>query len=81
MLPARYPPSMERVCTKGRCQQPALFTLTYDYEDKLAVIGPLSPEKESAAHDLCRKHALGFTEPQGWKAMRHLGLSDEHTRP
>ena len=71
---------MERVCTKGRCKQPAHYTLTYDYEDKLAVIGPLSPESESAAHDLCRKHAIGFTAPQGWNEMRHLDLVNEQKR-
>ena len=68
---------MERLCTKGRCKQRAEFSLTYDYEDKLAVLGPLSPEKESAAHDLCRKHAVGFVPPQGWTQLRHLDLTND----
>ncbi len=68
---------MERTCTKGRCKQPAAFSLTYDYEDKLAVLGPLSPEKESAAHDLCRKHAVNFVPPQGWQQIRHVELSND----
>ncbi|MDH6531820.1 hypothetical protein M2119_000057 [Aurantimicrobium minutum] len=67
----------ERPCSKGRCLQPAEFSLTYDYDDQLAVVGPLSPEPESLAHDLCVKHARGFTAPQGWELIRHLDLINE----
>lgn len=68
---------MDRLCTKGRCKQPAEFSLTYDYEDKLAVLGPLSPQPETLAHDLCRKHAAGFVPPQGWQQLRHIDLIND----
>lgn len=68
---------MERICSQSGCKHPSTHTLTYDYVDKLAVIGPLSPEPESSAHDLCRSHAQGFTVPQGWNEMRHLDLANE----
>ena len=63
MLPARYPPSMERVCTKGRCQQPALFTLTYDYEDKLAVIEGQAPLfwRRRVAVEYAQNHGMTTT--------------------
>ena len=67
----------ERQCSQGRCKQSAEFSLTYDYDDQLAVIGPLSPQPEPLAHDLCRKHARGFTAPQGWELIRHLDLIND----
>jgi hypothetical protein len=68
---------MERVCTSGNCRHEAQATLTYDYEELIAVIGPLSPEKEPLAHDLCRKHALSFVAPVGWQVLRHLELTND----
>ena len=52
--------SMERVCTKGRCKQPALFTLTYDYDDKLAVMADEVAAWEPAFLDVDPVHGAWF---------------------
>lgn len=46
-------------------------TLTYDYGDRLVVIGPLALVPTPNAHDLCREHADRITAPAGWHLMRH----------
>lgn len=66
-----------RSCTKDTCPAEAGVTLTYDYEDRVAVLGPLSPEPESHAHDLCFRHAKRFTAPAGWQVIRHISLSND----
>ena len=66
-----------RHCTKDACQAVAEVTLTYDYEDRIAVLGPLSPESASHAHDLCARHAKRFTAPAGWQVIRHISLSND----
>jgi len=49
---------------------PAVATLTYDYTDSTAVLGPLSTAAEPHAYDLCERHALGLTVPRGWQVVR-----------
>jgi hypothetical protein len=46
-------------------------TLTFDYRDSLAVLGPLSGRKEPHSFDLCSRHAERTSAPQGWQLMRH----------
>lgn len=66
-----------RPCTKEACPTEAAVTLTYDYADRVAVLGPLSPERERHAHDLCSRHARRFTAPAGWHIIRHISLTND----
>lgn len=65
---------MSRECTKGRCKQPAVYVLTYDYDEQIAVLGPVPPEPEPRAYELCLKHAKAFVAPEGWQTIRHVDL-------
>lgn len=49
---------------------PAVATLTYDYSDSTAVLGPLSTTAEPHAYDLCERHAMTLTVPRGWQVVR-----------
>ena len=66
-----------RRCTKDACPEAAEVTLTYDYDERIAVLGPLSPEKAPHAHDLCPRHAQRFTAPAQWQVIRHISLSND----
>ncbi len=61
----------QRLCTKATCSGVAVATLTYSHEDRTAVVGPLTPEYEPHAYDLCDKHAKSLTAPMGWQLIRH----------
>lgn len=56
----------KRYCSKMGCSRQALHTLTYDYAESLAVIGPLGLEKRPHCYDICEHHALRQTVPRGW---------------
>ncbi|MDR0959355.1 MAG: DUF3499 domain-containing protein [Propionibacteriaceae bacterium] len=60
----------ERICSRTGCVQPAVATLTYSYGDTTAALGPISPEPERGAHDLCVVHAETLTVPRGWDLVR-----------
>lgn len=47
-----------------------MATLTYDYSDSTAVLGPLSTAAEPHAYDLCEAHAERLTVPRGWQVVR-----------
>jgi hypothetical protein len=49
-------------------------TLTYDYADAMAVLGPLSIRHEPHSYDLCERHAERLSAPQGWQVVRHVVL-------
>ena len=74
----------QRLCTKATCSQLAVATLTYSHEDRTAVVGPLTPEYEPHAYDLCEKHARSLTPPMGWELIRHNAVpqpaKSEHTQ-
>lgn len=61
-----------RPCTKVACSQEAVATLTYDYADAMAVLGPLAIRREPHSYDLCAKHAERLNVPQGWSVVRHV---------
>ncbi|MBF4552362.1 DUF3499 domain-containing protein [Pseudoclavibacter sp. RFBJ3] len=63
-----------RPCSRVACTRKAEYTLTFDYEDKLAVIGPLALAAEPHSYDLCARHAERSTPPQGWSMMRPVVL-------
>lgn len=60
-----------RSCSRVACADEAVATLTYDYADSLAVLGPLSMAAEPHGYDLCRRHAERLSPPVGWQIMRH----------
>lgn len=47
-----------------------MATLTDDYTDSTAVLGPLSTSAEPHAYDLCESHAASLTVPRGWQVVR-----------
>ena len=47
-----------------------MATLTYDYGDSTAVLGPLATTAEPHAYDLCEVHAEHLTAPRGWQVVR-----------
>ncbi len=59
-----------RHCSRSSCTEPAVATMTYDYREATAVIGPLAPIARAGAFDLCAKHALSVTVPVGWQMIR-----------
>jgi hypothetical protein len=59
-----------RQCSKTGCQTGAVATLTYNYADSTAVLGPMSRLAEPHTYDLCEKHARTLTAPKGWDLVR-----------
>ena len=68
---------MNRPCSRVACSRPAAFTLTFDYVDRLAAIGPLAYEVEPHSYDLCTLHADRLTAPEGWTVLRPVPLGFE----
>lgn len=64
-----------RPYSKVACDALAVTTLTYDYADSLAVLGPLSQTAEPHAYDLCDRHSTRLSAPQGWQIIRHQILT------
>jgi hypothetical protein len=60
-----------RPCSKVACGDDAVATLTYDYADAMAVLGPLSIRPEPHSYDLCARHSERLSVPQGWQVVRH----------
>lgn len=52
----------------------AVTTLTYDYTDQMAALGPLGAANNPHAHDLCAIHTDRLSVPQGWVVVRHERL-------
>nr|WP_225752242.1 DUF3499 family protein [Pseudoclavibacter sp. Marseille-Q3772] len=63
-----------RTCARVSCSRRAEYTLTFDYTDKMVVIGPLAVRAEPHSYDLCRLHADRTTAPEGWTVLRPLPL-------
>lgn len=68
---------MNRPCCRITCSRQASFTLTFDYEDQLAVIGPLSYAADPHSYDLCATHAERLGVPNGWTIMRPVALGHD----
>jgi hypothetical protein len=64
----------ERLCSKVACAREAVATLTFDYADQMAALGPLGPGGDPHAHDLCASHADRLSVPAGWLVIRHEAL-------
>ena len=67
-------PMRERVCSKVGCAREAVSTLTYDYGDQMAALGPLGAVGDPHAHDLCAIHTDRLSVPKGWVVVRHETL-------
>jgi hypothetical protein len=67
-------PMRERVCSKVGCAREAVSTLTYDYGDQMAALGPLGAAGDPHAHDLCAIHTDRLSVPKGWVVVRHETL-------
>jgi hypothetical protein len=61
-----------RLCSKVACDSDAIATLTYDYADAMAVLGPLATRHEPGSYDLCERHAERLSAPLGWQVVRHV---------
>jgi len=64
----------ERLCSKVACAREAIATLTFDYGDQMAALGPLGPGGDPHAHDLCAQHAERLSVPAGWLVIRHEAM-------
>ncbi|MDE0547312.1 DUF3499 family protein [Microbacterium sp. C7(2022)] len=64
----------QRLCSKVGCAREAVTTLTYDYTDQMAALGPLGLEVNPHAHDLCAIHTERLSVPRGWTVVRHETL-------
>lgn len=64
----------DRLCSKVACSREAIVTLTYDYGDRMAALGPLGAARHPHAHDLCAQHADRISMPNGWLVVRHESL-------
>lgn len=63
-----------RLCSKVTCAREAVATLTFDYGDQMAALGPLGGTDHPHAHDLCAQHADRLSVPAGWIVVRHEAL-------
>jgi hypothetical protein len=70
----RVGPMRERLCSKVGCAREAVSTLTYDYGDQMAAVGPLGQPGDPHAHDLCAIHTDRLSVPKGWVVVRHETL-------
>ena len=68
-------PMRERLCSKVGCAREAVSTLTYDYPDQMAALGPLGGGGDPHAHDLCAIHTDRLSMPKGWVVVRHETIS------
>ncbi|QAY74558.1 DUF3499 family protein [Agromyces protaetiae] len=59
-----------RRCSRTACPAEAVATLTFDYAESLAVLGPLAFRPEPHGYDLCARHAERTSAPRGWHIVR-----------
>ena len=72
-----------RRCSRTACDRLAVATLTYNYSDQTAVLGPLATYAEPHGYDLCEGHAAKLSAPRGWDVIRLADAVREaaHRRP
>ncbi|MGP5658722.1 DUF3499 family protein [Corynebacterium falsenii] len=58
--------TFHRPCSRPGCHNPAVATLTYDYAQQIATVGPLHIHADPHRWDLCAEHARRTTVPVGW---------------
>lgn len=67
---------LARPCSRATCSRESVATLTYDYGDRMVVVGPLARSAEPGSHDLCAIHAERTTAPRGWQVVRYEVLAE-----
>lgn len=65
-----------RQCSRVACQRDAVATLTFVYDDSMAVLGPLGTSAEPHSYDLCDLHAERTTAPEGWQLVRYTTITE-----
>ena len=63
-----------RRCSRTACAAEAVATLTFDYADSMAVLGPLALTREPNGYDLCSRHAERTSARVGWLVVWHVRL-------
>lgn len=58
-----------RKCSMRMCSLEASMSATSDYRARVMAVGPLSPEPEPAAVDLCPRHARELVLPSDWERI------------
>lgn len=66
-----------RRCSRPGCGKPAVATLTYAYQQSIAVVGPLVTSTDPHSWDLCAQHASKITAPLGWELMRVDNIEED----
>lgn len=66
-----------RRCSRPGCGKPAVATLTYAYQQSIAVVGPLVSTTDPHSWDLCAQHASKITAPLGWELMRVDNIEED----
>ncbi len=61
-----------RQCCRPGCRNNGVATLTFDYGESIAVLGPLATSSEPHSWDLCEFHATRMTAPRGWEMLRNI---------
>lgn len=64
----------QRICSKATCAREAVLSLSFDYAERLAAIGPLGPPPAANVQDLCALHGERLSVPKGWLIIRHQSL-------
>lgn len=67
---------LNRPCSRVACQKTAVATLTFVYDDAMAVLGPLSVSAEPHSYDLCSAHAERTSAPEGWQIVRYSVMGE-----
>ena len=71
-----------RRCSRTACAAEAVATLTFDYGDSMAVLGPLALSPEPHGYlargqlDQPPHHAERTSAPVGWQVVRHVSLGE-----
>lgn len=63
-----------RPCCRITCSRRAEFTLTFDYRDRMAALGPLAFRAEPHSYDLCAFHAARTSVPEGWTLVKPVPI-------
>lgn len=56
------------------CSRRAAYTLTFDYTDRMAALGPLAYRAEPHSYDLCELHAAKTSVPAGWTLIKPVPI-------
>jgi Protein of unknown function (DUF3499) len=67
---------LNRPCSRVACAKDAVATLTFVYDDSMAVLGPLSTSAEPHSYDLCANHAERTSAPEGWQIVRYTVMGE-----